>query len=190
MSQYVPDRVGPDRSLRRWTDRLLTVVGWVVVALAVLTVVSAGVAAASAYRDGLDRIARDAAARTMVVGVLLDDAAPVGPGPARPVRVSYVDPAGRQHVGQVPVTGRLAAGTSVRVEVDGDGRVGVEPPSRGDAVFSAVAAGVAVAMLGALLLGLAWCGSRRAVAARNHAAWEREWRLVEPQWSGRGTAAP
>jgi hypothetical protein len=57
-------------------------------------------------------------------------------------------------------------------------------------VFSAVAAGVAVAMLGALLLGLAWCGARCAVTARNHAAWERQWRLVEPQWSGRGTAAP
>jgi len=190
MSQYVPDRPGPDRSLRRWTDRLLTVVGWVVVALAVLTVVSAGAAAASAYRDGLDRIARDAAARTMVVGVLLDDAAPVSSGPSRPVRVNYVDQTGRPRVGQVPVTGRLAAGTSVRIEIDGDGRVGVEPPSRGDAVFSAVSAGVAVILLGALLLGLTWSGCRRAVTARNHLAWERQWRLVEPQWSGRGTAAP
>jgi len=163
MSHYVPDRPGPDRSLRRRTDRLLTVVGWVVVALAVLTVVSAGVAAASAYRDGR--------------------------GPSRPVRVSYVDQAGRARVGQVSVTG-LAAGTSVRIQVDGDGRVGTEPPTRGDAVFSAVSAGVAVVLLGVVLLGMAWYGARCAVTARNHAAWERQWRLVEPQWSGRGTAAP
>jgi hypothetical protein len=190
MSQYVPDRPGPDRSLRRWTDRLLTVVGWVVVALAVLTVVCAGAAAASAYRDGLDRIARDAAARTMVVGVLLDDATPVSSDPSRPVRVNYVDQAGRPRIGQVPVTGRLAAGTSVRIEIDGDGRVGVEPPSRGDALFSAISAGVAVVLFGALLLGLTWTGARRALTARNHLAWERQWRLVEPQWSGRGTAAP
>lgn len=190
MSQYVPDRPGPDRSLRRWTDRLLTVVGWVVVALAVLTVVTAGVTGVSAYRDGLDRIARDAAARTMVVGVLLDDATPVGPGPSRPVRVSYIDQSGRPHVARVPVTGRLLTGTSVRIEVDGDGRVGVDPPSRGDAVFAALSAGVAVTLLGAILLGMAWCGARYAVAVRNHGAWEREWRLVEPQWSGRGTAAP
>lgn len=190
MSQYVPERWGPDRSLRRWTDRLLTVVGWVVVALSVLTVVCAGMAAASAYRGGLDRIASDAAARTMVVGTLLDDAAPVGAGPSRPVRVSYVDPLGRSQIGQVPVTGRLVAGTPVRVEVDGAGRVGVEPPSHGDAVFSALAAGIAVTLLGALLLGLVWVGSRHAVTARNHIAWERQWRLVEPQWSGRGTAAP
>ena len=180
MSQYVPDRPGPDRSLRRWTDRLLTVVGWVVVALAVLTVVSAGAAATSAYRDGLDRIARDAAARTMVVGVLLDDAAPVGPGPSRPVRVSYVDPSGLFSNNLSSAYDRLVAGTTVRIEIDGDGRVGVEPPSRGDAVI----------LLGALLLGLTWSGCRRAVTARNHVAWERQWRLVEPQWSGRGTAAP
>lgn len=190
MSQYVPDPPGPDRSLRRWTDRLLTVVGWVVVALAVLTVVSAGVTAASAYRGGLDRIASDAAARTMVVGVLLDDAAPVGAGPSRPVRVTYVDQTGRPQVGRVPVTGRLLAGTSVRIEVDGDGRVGTDPPSRGDAVFAAISAGVAVTLLGAILLAMAWWGARHAVMARNHSAWEREWRLVEPQWSGRGTAAP
>jgi hypothetical protein len=185
MSQHMPIR-----PLRRGTDRLLVVVGWVVIALAVLTVVCAGVAAASAYRGGLDRVERDAAARTTVVGVLLDDAAPVGSGPVRPVRVSYADQQGRSHVGQVSVTGRLVAGTPVRVEVDGDGRIGVDPPSRGDAVVAAVLAGLAVALLGLALLPALWCGARWAVARHNHAAWEREWRLVEPQWSGRGTAAP
>ena len=38
------------------------------------------------------------------------------------------------------MTGNLIAGTPVRVEVNGNGRVGIEPPTRGDAVFSAVAA--------------------------------------------------
>lgn len=190
MSRYFPDRPGPDRSLRRWTDRLRIVVGWLVVAAAVLVMVWAGVAAAAAYRGGLDRIARDAAARTTVVGVLLDDAVPADAGPVRPSRVSYVDSHGRARVGTVPVNGRLVAGTPVRVEVDGAGRLGVEPPSRGDAVFSAVSAGLAVVLLGGLLLGAAWFGARHTLAARNHAAWEREWLLVEPRWSGRGTAAP
>src|SRR3712207_3005002 len=112
--------VGPDRSLRRLTDRVLTVVGWVVVASGVLTVVCAAVAAVSVYRAGLERIERDSAARTTVAGVLLDDATPVGAGPRRPVRISYTDQWGRPHVGQVPVSGRLVAGTPVRVEVDGD----------------------------------------------------------------------
>jgi hypothetical protein len=188
MSRHSPEQWGPDRSLRRRTDRLQTVLGWVVVAAAVLTVVWAAVAAASAYRAGVDRIVRDAAARTVVVGVLLDDAAPPEVA-ARPVRVSYVDPAGRTHLGQVSVSGRLPAGTPVRVEVDGDGNVGVEPPTRGDAVFSAVTAAAGVLLAGAVLLGGAWGGLRSMVTARNHAAWEREWRLVEPQWSGRGTTA-
>ena len=56
------EQCGPD-PLRRRTDRVLTVVGWVVVALAVLTAVCAGVAAATAYGAGLERIERDAPAR-------------------------------------------------------------------------------------------------------------------------------
>ena len=186
MSQYIPDRPVPDRPLRRLTDRVQRAAGWVLVLAGLVTLLVAALTAASAYRDGLDRVQHDAAARTTVVGVLLDDASPVGAGTQRPVRVSYVDLAGRAHVGQVPVTGRLLAGTPVRVEVDGDGRVGVEPPSRGDAVLSAVTAAVGVILLGGVLLVLSWIGIRQAVAARNHVAWEREWRRIEPQWSGRG----
>ena len=43
---------------------------------------------------------------------------------------------------------------------------------------------------GILLLVFVWMGVRAVVLARNCTAWERQWRLVEPQWSGRGTAAP
>jgi hypothetical protein len=186
MSDRIPDRPIPDLPLRRRTDRLQCAAGWLIIVAAVCMLVVAAVLAASAYRDGLDRMARDAATRTTVVGILLDDAGPVGAGPSRPVRVSYIDPEGRAHVGQVPVTGRLLAGTSVRVEVDGDGRVGVEPPSHGDAVLSAATVAIGVTLLGGVLLGFAWCGIRSAVTAHNHAAWAREWRRIEPQWSGRG----
>jgi hypothetical protein len=186
MSQHIPDGPVPDRPLRRRSDRVQSAAGWLLVFASLLTLIIAALGATSAYRDGLDRMQRDAAARSTVAAVLLDDAAPVGSGPERPVRVSYVDPMGRPHVGQVPVTGRLLAGTPVRVEVDGDGRVGVEPPSRGDAVLSAVSVAVGVTLLGGLLIVLSWFGIRHAVAARNYAAWEREWRWIEPQWSGRG----
>ena len=182
MSQHDPEPLG---SLLRPSDRVRTVVGWALIVAAVCLAVGAGVAAASAYRDGLDRIQRDAAARTMVVGVLLDDATPVGSGPGRPVRVSYVDAVGRPHVGQVPMTGFLPVGTPVRVEVDGDGRVGVAPPTRGDAVMSAITVATGVTVLGGLVLALVWVGLRVLVASRNQAAWEREWRRIEPRWSGR-----
>jgi hypothetical protein len=190
MSQHIPDRPTVDRLPRRRSDQVQRVVGWLLVLAGLLTVVLAVVAASAAYDAGLDRIKQDAATRTTVVGVLLDDAPPIGPGPSRPTRVSYVDQTGRPQVGQVPVTGNLIAGTPVRVEVNGNGRVGIEPPTRGDAVFSAVAAGTAVTLGGILLLVFAWMGVRAVVLARNCTAWERQWRLVEPQWSGRGTAAP
>jgi len=186
MSDRIPDRPIPDRPLRRPIDRLQCAAGWIVIAAAVFTVIAAAFSATSAYRAGLDRMTLDAATRTTVVGILLDDAAPVGAGPGRPVRVSYIDPEGRAHVGRVPVTGRLLAGTSVRVEVDGSGRVGVDPPSHGDAVLSAVTVAIGVALLGGVLLGFTWCGIRSAVTAHNHAAWARDWRRIEPQWSGRG----
>jgi hypothetical protein len=186
MSQHIPDRSG----LRRRTDRFQSVVGWVLIAAALCTLAGAGVAAVSAYDGGLARIKHDAATRETVVAVLLDDATAVASGPTRPVRISYVDQAGRPQIGQVPIAGRLLAGTPVRVEVDGDGRVDVPPPTRGDAVLAAAAAAIGVSLLGGILLGLTWFGVRCAVTARNHAAWAREWRWVEPQWSGRGTAAP
>jgi hypothetical protein len=189
MSQRIPDRPA-GRLPRRRTERVQRAIGWAIVLAGVLTVVAAVLLSSSAYRAGLERIEQDAAARTTVVGVLLDDAPPVGSGPSRPTRVSFVDQFGRPQIGQVPVTGSLGAGTAVRVEVDGSGRVGVERPSHGDAVFSAVAAAIAVVLGGGLLLVFAWMGVRALVLSRNCAAWEREWRLVEPQWSGRGTAAP
>ncbi len=190
MSQRVPDRPTSDRPPRRRSERVQCAIGWMLLVAGLVTVVVAAFTAAAAYRAGLERIKADAAARTTVVGVLLDDAPPLGSGPSRPTRVSYVDQVGRTLVGQVPMTGNLAAGTPVRVEVDGSGRVGVEPPSRGDAIFSAVAAATAVTLGGILLLVFTWMGIRAAVLAANCSAWEREWRLVEPQWSGRGTAAP
>jgi hypothetical protein len=186
MSQHFPDEWCVHGSLRRRSDRLRTVVGWILAAATLCLVATACFAALSAYRDGLDRIQRDAAARTTVVGVLLDDAAPAGSDPGRPVRVRYVDSLGRPHVGQVPVNGRLLAGTPVRVEIDGDGRVGVEPPTAGDAVLSAVTVASGVVLLGTLVLVLSWLGVRALITARNHVAWEREWRRIEPQWSGRG----
>jgi hypothetical protein len=189
MSQRIPDRpVG--RLPRRRTERVQRWIGWTLVLAAVLTVVAAVLVSSSAYRAGVERIEQDAAARTTVVGVLLDDAPPVGSGPIRPTRVSFVDQFGRPQIGQIPVTGSLGAGTAVRVEVDGTGRVGVEPPTEGDALFSAAAAAIAVVLGGGLLLVFTWIGVRAVVLSRNCAAWEREWRLVEPQWSGRGTAAP
>jgi hypothetical protein len=180
------DDLRSGRPPRRRTDRVRAAAGWVIVGAELLTLVLAVLAGSAAYRDGLDRVHREVAARTTVVAVLLDDAPPLErAGSPNPVRASYTDQGGRARAGQVPVAGFMPAGTRVRVEVDGDGRVGVDPPSPGDAVLSGVTVGTGIGIVGSLLLMLAWLGVRQAVAARNAAAWEREWRLVEPRWSGR-----
>ena len=186
MSQNIPDPSG----LRRRTDRFQSAVGWFLVAAAMCALVGAGLAGFSAYDSGVARIQHDAATRATVVAVLLDDVTAVASGPTRPVRVSYVDQSGRPQIGQVPIAGRLPTGTPVRVEIDSDGRIDATPPTHGDAVLSGAAAAIGVTLLSGLLLGLTWFGVRCAVTARNHAAWAREWRWIEPQWSGRGTAAP
>jgi hypothetical protein len=180
------DDLGRGRPLRRRTDRVRAAVGWAIVVAELLTLVLAVLAGLAAYRDGLDRAHREAAARTTVVAVLLDDAPRLERAASpNPVRASYTDQAGRARTAQVPVSGFMPAGTRVRVEVDADGQVGVDPPSPGDAVLSGVTVGTGLGIVGSLLLMLAWLGVRHAVAARNVAAWEREWRLVEPRWSGR-----
>ena len=133
MSQHVPKRWAPGRprcprSIRRRTDRVRSGSGWAVLLAGLITLVLAAVAGQSAYDDGLARIERDAAARATVVGTLLDDATSARTEPATRARVSYVDPAGRPQIGEITVTGRLPPGTPVRVEVDGDGRVGGGAP--------------------------------------------------------------
>src|SRR3954454_1109161 len=125
MSQHIPDRPTVDRLPRRRSDQVQRVVGWLLVLAGLLTVVLAVVAASAAYDAGLDRIKHDAATRTTVVGVLLDDAPPIGPGPSRPTRVSYVDQTGRPQVLKVPVTHNLIAGTRVRGEVNADVWAGI-----------------------------------------------------------------
>ena len=84
MPQRVPDRPTSDRPPRRRSEQVQCAIGWMLLVAGLVTVVVAAFTAASAYRAGLERIKADAAARTTVVGVLLDDAPPLGSGPSRP----------------------------------------------------------------------------------------------------------
>ena len=172
------------RMPRRGADRVQTVAGWTLVAAALLTALLTVSVGAAAYRDALDRVHRDAAERTVVDAVLLEDT-PARTGAIAWAPVRYVDRTGEQRTGRVPVVGTRPAGSTVPVELDGTGRAGVDRLSRGDAVLSGIAAGSGVVVVGGLLLVLAWLAVRRAVAAAKAASWEREWARVEPEWSGR-----
>jgi hypothetical protein len=77
----------------------------------------------------------------------------------------------------------MAAGRVVPLWVDVAGSPAGPPPSRPAAVACETeAAAVATAVLGVVLLCLAWAG-RRVINRRRLAAWEAAWATVGPQWT-------
>jgi hypothetical protein len=97
----------------------------------------------------------------------------------------YVDAVGGEHDVVVPVVGFPAAGATVKVWLDRDGRVVDAPMTVLDAVVLGTAAAVGIAIVGGLVLWAAWLGLRRWLDHRNAADWARQWYRVEPEWSGR-----
>lgn len=101
------------------------------------------------------------------------------------VLARWTAPDGQARTGQIPVGGAVAAGQRVRMWVDPAGTPTGPPPS-GRAVLAdqATAAAVAVAVLGIILLCLAWAG-RWVLDRRRLAGWEAAWADVGPQWTRR-----
>ena len=92
---------------------------------------------------------------------------------------------GRQ--GGASVTGRLPAGASVPVWVDGAGAIVAAPVRPVDAVTVAATEGLGLLILGALALVVTWAVIRDGIIRFNAVRWAREWEQVEPVWSGRST---
>ncbi len=171
----------------RTTDRVEDLVAWLLLSLGLL-------GALGAVLVGL--AARDAALApgrlgdlTPVRVVLLADARPapagtrVTPSAPTPVPVSWTSADGVEHVGQLGLGAPLAAGDTAAAWLDRAGRLTVQPLEHAaEAVAFGVGAGLtAAAVAWGLLVGV-WSGVRRSTAARNDAAWTREWARVEPVW--------
>jgi hypothetical protein len=189
----------------RTTDRIEDLTAWLLTALgllAVLGAVAVGLAAhdAAVPPGGVDE-------PTRVRAVLLADVPPP-PAPVRRVPsvaprvpVAWTAADGTARTGELVVRRPLRAGTEVAAWADSEGRLtpatpcsplvgrsGVPapcgPPSRGaEAVAFGVGAGLATAAGAWAVLVLLWSGVRGLTAARNAAAWAREWARVEPLWS-------
>jgi hypothetical protein len=176
----------PDRRRRpvrgRATDRVEDAAAWLLTALALITVLGAVAVGGAGWSEAMDRVRVEAAERTTVGAVLAEPATAAGQ-----VRATWIGRDGAVVTGQVPVRDQQPAGAEVRVWLDGRGHVTSAPMEPGAAVVVGWVRGVLAALCGWSLLLLAWVGVRRVVAARNAAAWAREWRLVEPSWSGRPT---
>ena len=175
--------------LRRRTDQVEDVAAWLLAAVALFVLLLAVWGGAGVYADALDQSRLAHGQRTEVEAVLLDD-----PPPAhreadsdgvewRSVR--FADTSGNERVTDVPVTGRLPVGGTMRLWVDRDGRVMPAPFTQTDAVVIGTTAGIGIAALGAAVLTSMWFGLRRLLDARNSVAWDHEWTQVEPVWSGR-----
>ncbi len=170
------------RARRRGTDRVEDAVAWLLTALALITALGALAVGVAGYSEGMNRVRAEAAERRAVLAVLAEPTTSLGPPQ---VRATWTGRDGAPVTAPVPVRGQLPAGAPVRVWLDARGHVTGAPMDPGNAVVVGWVRGVLVALCGWSLLALAWAGVRRLLAARNAAAWAREWERVEPSWSGR-----
>ena len=172
------------RARRRITDRVEDAAAWLLMALALITVLGAVAIGGAGYSGALERVRAETAERTTVRAVLAEPATTFGP---QQVRATWTGPDGVAVTGQVPVRDQRPAGAEMRIWLDAGGRVASAPMDHGAAVVVGWIRGVLAALCGWSLLALAWTGVRRAVAARNAAVWQRDWERIEPLWSGRAT---
>jgi hypothetical protein len=167
------------------------VVAWVLVTLAlVTTVVAIGVGGAQ-REAGTARAKAEAAERTPVRIVLLERATVLPPldGASAPVPVQvparWIGPDGDERVAAFTTSISRPAGTELTKWVDRDGRL-VPPPAQATTVaVGAMLTGAGITLGGWMALLCVWLLVRRWTGARNAAWWAREWRRVEPRWSGR-----
>jgi hypothetical protein len=172
---------------RRGVDRLSDLLTWLTAAAAIAAVVATAVVATAAYHSVRERAALEAATRTAVTAVTTERTSPpLAPGVARmPTRVRYTGADGTAHEAMAPVLGLLPAGAPVTVWLAPDGSVADPPTQAGDAAPSAVTVGVLLLLGGGALLALVYLLASEALLRVAGAGWEREWRAIEPGWSGR-----
>jgi hypothetical protein len=186
----------PDRLPRRPVDRIEDLVIWVLISLALLTVVLAATVAMRRYGEVMHRVDIETRERVQVSAVLLEPTPQllVTDDRTRVVRevpsrapVSYIAPDGTERRAETLVAGRRPAGATVPLWVDRSGQT-TDAPARGaDALRGAASVAVGVLVVGAAVLGGVWAGVRWGVDRVVMVRWEREWERVEPQWSGRST---
>ncbi|WP_431682485.1 Rv1733c family protein [Kitasatospora sp. KL5] len=88
-------------------------------------------------------------------------------------------------VGTVDAPLGAPTGTKVPLWVDDDGAPAAPPRSDGELVASAASYGLVVLSGAAAVSAAACTARRRALDRRADGAWEADWALVEPRWSGR-----
>ncbi len=171
----------PDRNpLRRGVDRAEALILAVLVVVFLVGVPLAARAGADMGYHTAVRTAQTGQSWRQVPAVLL---ATAGQAVDASVPARWQAPDGTWRTGTIFVPAGAQAGRTVRLWVDPAGRP-TGPPfqgsPRGQAVLSAV---VAVLGLG-WALGCAGLACHGVLDRRRLAAWEADWQLTEPQWTG------
>lgn len=174
----------------RTTDRVEDLGAWLLTTLALLAVLGAVGVGRAAHAAALapGRTDHDSPVRV----VLLADVPPAPTADRRfefvppPVPVSWSAGDGVERIGELALRSPLPAGAEVTAWADPEGRLSATPPEHAsEAVAFGVGAGLTTVAGVWAALTLLWAALRRVTAARNAAAWEREWAGVEPVWSRR-----
>jgi hypothetical protein len=181
---------------RRGADRLEDAATWLLMALALTTLVLSAVIGVLVHARNADAARAQAAERTPVTATALADS-PLLPTPdgfdpgviAASVPVRWTGPDGVVHVVDAPVAGSALDGQSVSIWLDRSGHPVPAPMNAADAVVQGITVGGLLLTLGALVIGLGWMAVRRTIDRLTAASWEREWALVGPQWTGHGRDA-
>ncbi|WP_405486507.1 hypothetical protein [Streptomyces sp. NBC_00096] len=176
--------------LRRTADRTRT--RWLLAfALSALVAALCGVGVGLAVWNVDSRTAREEAEHVHRITATTLGAAELAPdswsgGVAASVaQAAWQFPSAARHTGLVKVQPKTPAGSSVVIWVDDTGRTVQVPPSAGERAFAAMTVGATVAALIALTAAGVVHLRLRTVEARSLSMWERDWRRVEPGWSGR-----
>jgi len=185
--------LGLDRNpLRRGTDRIEATMRLVMVILLVAAVPVAAVAAGRwADHHARHQIQAQQAADHLVTAVLLQDAPVTGvPDPYTSVQTTWVSarwqpPGQPSRTGQVLAVAAARKGSTVRIWIDPSGAVTAPPLDHRDIVGDVLLAVMATCLGSWLVLLAAGMLARRALDRRRLNAWEAEWRVSGPLWSGR-----
>ena len=185
--------LGVDRNpLRRGTDRVEAALRPVIIILLVAAVPVAAVAAGRwADHRALHRVQAQRETKHLVTAILLGNAPTTGtPDPYTSVQTTWV-PARWQPPGQPPRTGEVLAvagarqGSTVRIWIDRSGAITDPPLGHRDVVGDVCVAVGTTCLVSWLVLLAAWTLARRALDRRRLRAWEAEWQVSGPLWSGR-----
>lgn len=176
--------------LRRPADR--TRARWLVgLGLSVLFAVLSAVASGLAVWDADSRTARSEAERLHQITATTTGAAEHAPdawtggGTEAVAQAVWEFPAATRRAGLVEVPPGTPAGRPVAIWVDDAGGTARGPRSEAEGAFAAITVGGTAAALIALTAAAVVHLRLRTVEAHSLSVWERDWKRVEPEWSGR-----